>query len=207
MGKDHSLNEHSKSVQSIQLEIIQNGPIIGILRLTNSEILLFSQWHNKSKKDIFSSDRSLYVSESKDRLHAITLIGWGIDNETKNFYWKILNSFGENWGNNGTGNIPFGFGSVEHEWYSVFSSPRACNVSEEVCLLHPPVDTIISIDDEIFLTEYKRTIEKTNSKKGSAMNDGSILGITILIMMLLSVMICNIHNSRKKRRLTTIDAF
>ena len=178
-----------RGTQSIQLEIIENGPVIGILRLTKSEFDSFVLWKDKLDNDVFIPKNSL--TEARDYLHAVTLIGWNVDNETKQFYWKILNSFGQQWGKNGTGNIPLGFGSVEREWYSVYSSPLACNASEELCI-EPVVFQKNSLDDEIFTTL------SIKAKKQNAMDDGEVLLFTALCMSFLAAIICSIHHPVKR---------
>jgi hypothetical protein len=182
--------ETTKSVQSIQTEIMKNGPVIAILRLTHSEMLWFSFWSTNSETKVFHPKTS-DASEANNRLHAITLIGWGIDNETNKFYWKILNSFGKTWGKDGMGNIPFGFGTLEHEWYAVYSSPVPCHrnasSSDEACIeAQLTAKTVSYAEDTIFLTEIK-----VLKKRGNVMDDGSILGLTFLCMFLLSAMVCS----------------
>ena len=200
-------NETSKSVQSIQLEIIKNGPVIAILRLTAIEMLSFSDWVTDSDTRVFQMDASLVESESFDRLHAVTIIGWGVDNESGKFYWKILNSFGPTWGKEGIGNVPLGFGSLEHEWYAVYSSPVTCHGAsssdETSCVDEPAILNVTENQDDIIFISHIIPIYKT---KGNALDDGGILGVTVLCMIFLSAFICsvNISENRYTSRLPTM---
>jgi len=40
--------------------------------------------------------------------HAVKIIGWGIDKESKRDYWIVENSWGADWGINGYGHIATG---------------------------------------------------------------------------------------------------
>jgi len=41
-------------------------------------------------------------------VHAVEIIGWGTDPDTKENYWTVKNSWGRDWGENGYGRIARG---------------------------------------------------------------------------------------------------
>lgn len=52
--------------------------------------------------DFQSYSSGIYKRTPRSRIlggHSITIVGWGVENDTK--YWKVLNSWGEDWGENG----------------------------------------------------------------------------------------------------------
>lgn len=190
----------STSVYNMQREIFENGPIVSILYLTPSEMTFFSQW--KNTWDVLPSS-STNPSEYRNQLHAVTVIGWGVQEEFKTFYWIILNSFGDKWGKKGVGKIPGGFGLVEHEWYSISSSQVPCTSAcfrPSLSLPLPPSkieDPKSQKEDEMIIVPLP--------KKQDELEAVSVLGITILGMALLSMIICTLHNNNKPPKKTFYD--
>lgn len=188
----------TNSIQNMQREILENGPITSILYLTSTEMNLFSRWRDLSETKVLKGLPP--TIEARNHMHAVTVIGWGNSTTDGTLYWKILNSFGENWGNKGIGNIQGGFGLAEHEWYSVSSTPIPCSAQDDHdCILttknHPlPKHTHMSVmDDEMIVSpaNIKQKIE------GNVKNDGLILGMTIGTMCFISILICSIHFKRE----------
>ncbi|OXA63841.1 Cathepsin B [Folsomia candida] len=82
-------------VKNVQLEIMQNGPIIGVLRLYPS----FDKFNPRDENEIYKPSGD----ERYNSLHAVKIIGWGIGNQngTELPYWLVSNSFNYYWGNRG----------------------------------------------------------------------------------------------------------
>jgi cathepsin C len=90
--------------ESIMLELYNNGPLIVSFGVDEPE--LFQQYEGgiykgKSKKTWKQLGRIKPEWIKLD--HAATLVGWGeeIDGGRIVKHWLMLNSFGENWGENG----------------------------------------------------------------------------------------------------------
>ena len=156
---------------------------------------LFSNWVDLSETKVL--DKLPLTTESRDHIHAVSVIGWGNSTSDGTFYWKILNSFGAKWGNKGVGNIPRGFGSVEREWYSIVSTPVPCSSTHHYdCIVTnenknlTKIPTVSVIDDDMFLSPKNMM---TMQERGNVKYDGLILGGIILMMSVLSIIICSIH--------------
>jgi hypothetical protein len=188
------------SGQKMKNEIFDNGPVISILYLTSSEMNLFSNWADLSETKVL--DKLPLTTESRDHIHAVSVIGWGNRTSDGTFYWIILNSFGAKWGNKGVGNIPRGFGSLEHEWYSVVSTPVPCSSDCIVTNANKnltKIPTVSAIDDDMFLSPKNMM---TMQERGNVKYDGLILGGIILMMCVLSIIICSIHLQKRKEEQT-----
>jgi hypothetical protein len=196
--KNRNPSNISNSVRSMQTEILLNGPIVAILHLTATEMLSFSQWKNKGDAEVLSVAATAPHLERR-HLHAVTVIGWG--SRDKTFYWKILNSFGEKWGVKGVGNIPGGFGAVEHEWYAAVSTPLPCAQGDCAVLdgFTPKNNQsrTKSKDDGMFLSSGG--ILLLDSQKRNSSEDAVVLIITALCMLVLSCIICTMHGHLEKK--------
>jgi C1A family cysteine protease len=88
------------SEELLMEELMANGPIVvsfepdyhfmlyktGIYKSLNEDNWV---WHNLQKPEWEKVD------------HSVTLVGWGYDEQLKEKYWLLLNSWGEQWGENG----------------------------------------------------------------------------------------------------------
>ncbi|KAK2941072.1 putative Cathepsin B [Blattamonas nauphoetae] len=76
--------------KAIQAEILKNGPVTGVFT-TFADIATY-------KKGVYT-----HVTGGNDGLHAIKISGWGVMdvNGQKVKYWKIVNSWNRNFGDNG----------------------------------------------------------------------------------------------------------
>ena len=56
--------------------------------------------------------------------HAVTIVGWGYDEETQTDYWIVRNSYGKKWGNNGYMYVKYGKNTlgIENQIYFVSSN-------------------------------------------------------------------------------------
>ena len=188
-SQERTPSNYSTSVYNMQREIFENGPIVSILYMTTTEMNFFSRWKNKSE---IMTPPLPNPTEQRTHLHAITIIGWGGQGDFKTFYWIILNSFGDKWGEMGIGKIPGGFGLVEHEWYSLSSSSIPCTSS---CLNATSSSSSSS--------SRPRSREKNEDvmimlplQKQNGLEDGGILGITMICMGFLSLIICTFHANK-----------
>jgi len=81
-------NFRSNDIQSVQQDILTNGPII-------SGFMVYQDFMQ------YSSGVYHHVSGSLLGGHAIKIVGWGIDSQSKLPYWIVANSWGADWGMNG----------------------------------------------------------------------------------------------------------
>ena len=88
--KSKGLNEICGN-NRIKVEIILRGPVIYTVHLEkeNKELLKFDEWKITHQ-----------VDDIEDNNHAVTVIGWSES------YWIVKNSWGSDWGINGTGRVP-----------------------------------------------------------------------------------------------------
>lgn len=182
---------NSSSVKLMQNEIMTDGPIIAILFLTPSEFLGFSQWINKQGDEILRVSPPM-AGEQRSKHHAVTVFGWGTEARTGIFYWKILNSFGTQWGRNGTANIAGNFALMGREWYSVSSLEPKMKTKEAA-----------KTEEDVMIADVRRlpiiTKKKLQYKERSGIKDASVLGIVIGGMLVASFVICTVD--KKKRTL------
>ena len=95
-------------------EIMTNGPVVAVLELgTEEDMRRFTAYASDS--DIFYAN-----SGSNAARHCIMVYGWGQDDYTGAQFWKVQNSYGLSWGNQGRGKIARG--TLEHEWRSFYAT-------------------------------------------------------------------------------------
>lgn len=93
----------------IREEIRKNGPVTGLVYLT---------------EDLYSYGGGIYeneVAETYDQLHTVEIVGWGEENGKT--YWIVQNSFGNEWGENGTVRILRGRNELGIESYATAGVP------------------------------------------------------------------------------------
>eukprot|EP00916_Digyalum_oweni_P005181 GHVL01009139.1.p1 GENE.GHVL01009139.1~~GHVL01009139.1.p1 ORF type:complete len:687 (-),score=87.60 GHVL01009139.1:2030-4090(-) len=95
----------SDDESSIQREIQNNGPVAAYVNVYNDFLILDTGVYvpNPFSKQILDKN-------DKPLVHAVTILGWGIEDEYK--YWLIGNSFGKSWGVGGVGKIRRGDKSI-----------------------------------------------------------------------------------------------
>ncbi|CAJ1439201.1 unnamed protein product [Effrenium voratum] len=79
---------------SIRREIFLNGPVLAPVMLMNDFLLYRGGIYQETR-----TASQLVTPDRQRQLHAVTLLGWGIDGEQE--YWIIENSFGQGWGEDG----------------------------------------------------------------------------------------------------------
>nr|XP_018914012.1 PREDICTED: cathepsin B-like [Bemisia tabaci] len=90
--KDKHFGAHAYSIDSdpaqIQKEIMTNGPVEAALTVY---------------EDLVSYKKGVYKHTAGKALggHAIKIIGWGVDEQSKLPYWTVANSWNTDWGDNG----------------------------------------------------------------------------------------------------------
>jgi len=100
-------------VEKIKTEIIKGRPV----QQTFVEIF----------EDFFYYSSGIYVSDRKTFMgyHAMQIIGWG------DGHWIVENSWGSNWGENGTVRIPFNV--INSSDYIIFATPLINHIIPVTC--------------------------------------------------------------------------
>ncbi|KAJ6237009.1 tubulointerstitial nephritis antigen-like [Anaeramoeba flamelloides] len=100
--------------QYIQYEIMTNGPV-------ESCFLVYADF------DLYKG--GVYVpsvQKKGDGGHCVKMIGWGFDEESQLPYWRCVNSWGDQWGENGT--------------FRILRGSNACDIESEIACGEPDVD-------------------------------------------------------------------
>ena len=85
----YSLSLAINAEESIQRDIMENGPVA-------AGFMVFSDF------PAYKSGVYHYTGGMPLGGHAIKIIGWGVVEETGEKYWTVVNSWNEQWGDNGT---------------------------------------------------------------------------------------------------------
>lgn len=88
------------SEQNLMNELMENGPVVVSFE-PDYHFMMYRKGIYKSLDDKDWMTHSLPKPEWEKVDHSVTLVGWGYDDKLKEKYWLLLNSWGENWGENG----------------------------------------------------------------------------------------------------------
>jgi len=88
----HPSSNLADNIVKMKEEILTNGPIQGAFTVFNSFITFFRQ----NPTGIYRNDPD-HVAGG----HAVKIVGWGTDEESGDQYWKVENSWGNEWGDGG----------------------------------------------------------------------------------------------------------
>lgn len=103
-------NFRKGDVQAIQQDIMDHGPIM-------SGFMVYQDFMQ------YSSGVYHHVTGSLLGGHAIKVVGWGVDSQSKKPYWIIANSWGSTWGMNGFFHILRGSNECQIEQYMYTAGP------------------------------------------------------------------------------------
>ena len=94
---------------------LQNGPVFGAIDANQNSGIEFQNYKN-----------GILELEHKNLDHAIAIVGYGVENKIK--YWKIQNSWGEDWGDKGYVKVRRGVnaGGIE-QWFG-YALPNSTKV-------------------------------------------------------------------------------
>ncbi|KAK3875506.1 hypothetical protein Pcinc_019625 [Petrolisthes cinctipes] len=112
----------SSKVEDIQWEIMNNGPVQGIMRVT---------------PELFMYASGVYMCREQDEgdeapMHSVRLIGWGETSlhrgarPTK--YWVVANSWGEDWGESG--------------FFRIRRGTDECGIESRILAVRPQIDSL-----------------------------------------------------------------
>ncbi|KAK4311254.1 hypothetical protein Pmani_017231 [Petrolisthes manimaculis] len=110
----------SSKEEDIQWEIMSNGPVLGIMRVT-PELFMYAS-------GVYTCREQQQDERDDVPLHSVRLIGWGETSldpgarPTK--YWVVANSWGEDWGENGYFKIRRGTDECGIESYILAVRPQ-----------------------------------------------------------------------------------
>jgi len=102
----------ANGVEGIKREILKNGPVIGYIPVYR-DFLVY-------KNGIY---RALEGTSKFQGGHAVKIVGWG-QNEAKEDYWIVENSWGETWGLKGFAHVAIGQPQMYLDDYAFAPSPR-----------------------------------------------------------------------------------
>nr|CAH7726466.1 unnamed protein product [Callosobruchus chinensis] len=110
--KHYGLNSYYilNDQRQIQLEIMQNGPVVASFQL-------FADFINY-KSGVYKADKTSQILGN----HAVRVIGWGT--EDGNPYWLVTNSWNKNWGDEGLFKIMRGTSECGFELGMVATLPK-----------------------------------------------------------------------------------
>jgi len=82
-------NDTIATMQLIQQDILMNGPVTaGLWTFNDFREYQSGVYEHKSSTGVVAQ-------------HTVRIVGWGVDAASKKPYWKVANSWGESWGENG----------------------------------------------------------------------------------------------------------
>ncbi|OHS95131.1 hypothetical protein TRFO_38651 [Tritrichomonas foetus] len=96
--------------EAIQSEILENGPVTALFKMNDD----FGNYESGIYKSIFDND-------APSQLHTVVIYGWGIENDVP--FWLIQNSYGKDWGINGSFKMIRGINHLGIEEYATAALP------------------------------------------------------------------------------------
>jgi len=86
----YSINDPKSTMEKIQMDIMANGPVEAAFWVFDDFMNYQSGVYKRTPNSSFGGG------------HAVRIYGWGVDKETGLPYWLIANSWGPEWGENGS---------------------------------------------------------------------------------------------------------
>jgi hypothetical protein len=118
-------------------EIWDHGPVLSLIKLYGADVTAFQKlgphagvFQPKNSSDVF---KMLY--------HCLVVYGWGKASDGTP-YWRVLNSYGVGWGDQGTARIVRGANVLEGQWRALKMTLRPCTPSEKECATLAPYASV-----------------------------------------------------------------
>jgi hypothetical protein len=123
------------AMKNMMAEIFLNGPVVATIRMSTHEFSLFSNISNTPKGDFVFVPNPINFSNPGEIIlgHCLMVYGWGKDEKLGTDYWLVQNSYGREWGKNGTAKIVRGLNWLETTWRGISTRSRPC-LSGKNCL-------------------------------------------------------------------------
>ena len=169
----------------MMMEIMQSGPVIGVLTLPN---IADRERFQTLQPDTIFVPGSATVAPS---YHCLVVYGWGEDESTGVRFWRVQNSYGRGWSDGGVGRIARG--TLERDWRSVSTHQRACGGNTTLCIYPPATPVSDETSNQSakpfyyphFVTEKKMKRERINDEL-LLLPNAAIVGLTVVSSLLIA---------------------
>jgi hypothetical protein len=184
------------AMRAMMAELRANGPVVSVLTLRDDDdvvrFLRLGTGH-----PVFEPGATT-TTNATSRRHCIMVYGWGVDPATGIRFWRVQNSYGTDWGDNGTARIVRGLGVLEDEWRAVSTTPRPCdNTTSSGCLPALPTKrTSSSSAAKLLLSSFLEQQKDNNANAFFLLT--ALLGLSVALVSVASFMLCLLLHRRRR---------